>query len=80
VKIAHFLVITQRVVVNSVLTFRDNLSTPSSRVRKFCIPDPWRWVWEVAPKRRQWITTTRFVMTQRSAVLNYFSAEAWNHI
>jgi len=57
--------------------FRYNLSVPSS----IWFLDPWRWDREVAPKRRQGTTTTttRCVRTQKSAVLVYFAAEAWNH-
>jgi hypothetical protein len=34
----------------------------------FWIPDPWRWDRYVVPKRRREITTTRYEITQRSAV------------
>ena len=34
---------------------------------------------EVVPKCRYGITTTRCVITQKSAVLIYFAAESWNH-
>ena len=47
--------------VNSFPTFRDNL--PYSR------KNPWRLDRKVVPKRRRGITITRFVITQKSAVL-----------
>jgi len=36
------------------------------------------WVWKLVPKRRQEITINSCVITQKSAVLIYFAAEAWN--
>jgi len=36
----------------------------------------WSWDREVAPKRRQGITTTRWVITQKNAVPIHFAAEA----
>jgi len=47
--------------------------------RVVVILDPWRWSRQVVPKRRWGITTTCCVMTQQSAVLICFAAEAWNH-
>ena len=42
--------------------------------------DSWRWDRKVAPKLLYGITTTRCVITQRSAVLIYFAAAAWDHV
>jgi hypothetical protein len=43
------------------------------------ILDSWRWDRQFVPKRRQEITTKRYVITQKSAFLIYFTAEAWYH-
>ena len=62
-------------------TFRVYLSVPYS-YRCFgttqSVPtNPWdRYV---VPKRRYEITITRCVITQKSAILSYFAAEAWNN-
>jgi len=40
---------------------------------------PWRWDQQAVPKRRQEITTTRSVITQKSAVFICFASETWNH-
>ena len=40
--------------------------------------DSWRWDRKAVPKFRSEINSTRCVITQRSAVLIYFAAEAWN--
>jgi len=39
----------------------------------FWIPEPWRWNWEVIPKRRYEITTTRCLITRRAQ----FSVTLW---
>ena len=59
---------------NSLPTFRDNLSVPSSRVFSY-LPT----LRQVVPKRRYGITTTRYLITQQSTVLIYFAVDAWNH-
>jgi hypothetical protein len=51
----------------SVSTFRDDLSIPSSRVKK-------------CKKKRNKTTTPRCVMSQKSAYLMYVAAEASNHV
>jgi hypothetical protein len=63
-----------------VPTFRDNVSVPSSRVKKSKkrLIDPWRWGRYVVPKRRQRITTRRCVIPQKSTDLISIAAEAWN--
>jgi len=58
---------------NSLPTFRDNLSVSSSKVGL----SPQKVDQQVVPKRRHGIiTTTRCVITQKSAVIVYFAAEA----
>jgi hypothetical protein len=44
---------------------------PSSHLQGSRIHKPWRWDRQVVPKRRYEITTTRCVITQRSAVFIY---------
>jgi len=63
---------------NFLSTFRDNLSVASSSVKTTFL-DSWRWNRYDVPKRRQEITTTRFVITQKRAVLIYLEAETWNY-
>jgi hypothetical protein len=65
--------------------FRDNVSVPSSRVKKsneccfIGLLDPWRWDRYVVPKRRWTVTTRRCLTPQKSADLISIAAEAWNH-
>jgi len=53
---------------SSLLTFGDNLSGLPSRDNFEDGDRPWRWDRQLAPKRRYEITTTRCVITQKSAV------------
>ena len=41
--------------------------------------DPWNWDRYVAPNRQWEITTTRCVISKKSAVVIYFAAAAWNN-
>jgi hypothetical protein len=65
--------ITQRRMVNSLPTFRYNVSVPSSRVKKsknldfFGLLVLWRWDRYVVPKCRQMITNRRCVLSQKNA-------------
>jgi len=68
--------ITQRIVINSLPTFRDNLSVPSSRVSILILEDRTD---RLSRNLRYGITTIRCVTTQKNADLIYFPAEAWNH-
>jgi hypothetical protein len=60
---------------NSLSTFRDNLSVPSSSVKN---SRRRRWDRKVVPKHRQGITTTHCVIVQKSAVLR--KANVWDQI
>jgi len=61
----------------SLPTFRDNLSVPSSRVKKLFLT--FEDVTEMfVPKCRQGSTNTRCAITQKSAVLIRFAAKALN--
>jgi len=65
---------------NSLPKFRDSKSVPSSGIENFWtskILYPWRRDRYVVPKRRQGITTTRYVIANKSAVFLYLAAEAW---
>ena len=66
--------ITQRVVANSLSTFRYNLSVPSSR-------DCWALKMRAIgfPKRRWGIKIICCVIAKKSAGLIHFAVEAWNH-
>jgi hypothetical protein len=74
---ALFWVVTQRVVVNFLPKFRDNLSDPSSGFFFYS------WTLNVGPtgcpETSGRISTTRCVTTQNSAVLSYFAAEVCKH-
>jgi len=62
-------------------TYRVYLSVPYS-YRRFGTTQSFPtnpWDRYVVPKRWYEITTTRCVITQKSAILSYFAAEAWNH-
>jgi len=54
---------------NSLQTFRDNLSVPSSRVKNTNNLHPLRGNRWFVPKRRWGITTTRCIITHKRAVL-----------
>ena len=62
---ALFWAITQRVVVISYRRFGTTYGVLSSRVQN-----------PIVPKSRQEVTTTRYVMVQKSVDLIYFAAEA----
>ena len=71
----------EKVACTFCSTLLDNLAKgrsshilPSSRIL-----DSWWWDRLVVPKRRQEITSTRCLITQDSADLIHFLAEAWNH-
>jgi hypothetical protein len=70
---------------SSVPTFRNNISVPLSKVKKskkkdfLVLLDAWRWDRYIVPKRRYRITIRRCVISQKSAYLNYFAGEDWNH-
>jgi len=72
---------------NSLPTIQDNLSVPSSVSRihgpifkgQGCKTDSWKWDQYAVPKHQEGITTTCCVITQKSTVLIYFTAEVWNH-
>ena len=70
-----FWVITQRVVVISYKRF---VTTCRSHLQSSRILEPSGWDRYIVPKRRQEITTTRCVMTQKRAVPRYLAGEVWN--
>ena len=59
------------------LTFRDNASVPFSRVKLYNLGhfDPWRFDWQVVPKRR-FKTTSHRLITLKTEELNSTAAEA----
>ena len=66
----------------TVLTFRDNISVPSSRIKqcnKTGLLNSWRWDWYVVLKRRYGISIVRWVKSRKSVDLVYIMVEAWNH-